>query len=121
MLTMDANHSTTATFLRTFNLTVQPIAAPACATPPNGTVVSIPSGISCQLSAGTAGGTCAARFSEGATVQLAATPGTQTATDCISGACTAGSCSQNQPGPINCSTIMDADKSAQVVFCGLMF
>jgi uncharacterized repeat protein (TIGR02543 family) len=112
-LTVEQSESVTATFTPqaagNYSLTVNMIAESDCATS-LGSVASTPAGINCQL-VGT-NTTCVANFSPGTGVSLAATPGQITTFTGFSGDCTSSSTS--------CSLTMDADKTVNATFCGLI-
>jgi hypothetical protein len=70
----------------------------------NGAVTSAPAGISCTLTAGTAGGDCSETYAAGAAVTLTATPGAGSTFSGWSGACTGtGLCqvTMNQATTVN--------------------
>ena len=112
-LTVEQSESVTATFTQqaagNHKLTVNMIAESDCATS-LGTVTSMPAGINCQLNA--VNTTCVANFSPGTAVSLAAVPGNITNFTGYSGDCTGSATS--------CSLTMNADKTVNATFCGLI-
>ena len=68
----------------------------------SGTVTSVPSGISCTITNGVTGGTCATTFPPNTVVTLNATPAGLSSFSGYSGACTAGTCTLTMtPGTTN--------------------
>ncbi len=68
----------------------------------SGTVTSVPSGISCAITNGVTGGTCATTFPPNTVVTLNATPAGLSSFSGYSGACTAGTCTLTMtPGTTN--------------------
>jgi hypothetical protein len=94
-LTMDADKTCTATFVRQFALTVTKNG--------NGTVMNVPAGITC-------GATCSALYDAGTLVTLTATPDAGWTFTEWSGACSGAN-------PVT-DVLMDADKTCTATFTG---
>ncbi len=101
-VTMDQARTVTATFARSFALTVQGGGG-------TGAVSSSPGGINCTIRAGTTSGTCRASYISGTLVTLAATPVAGGDFSGWSGACT---------GTGSCVLDMTADRAVTATFIG---